>query len=226
MSLDTAAPAQSRARKGSFRACLLWSRSFVRHNAPSWSMRCLPGWYRMPCGRSSNRRCPASGRGRKAAAGRRSMIGRCSPLSSMSSPADVPGGTCRRHSESVFRPRIDGSRPGPRLGCSTSCTAGSSIGSAPAGTWTGPPRFSTPRTCGRKGGSLTGPSPVDRRKNGSKIHILSDADGIPLVTAVTSANTHDSVMLQPMVAAIPAVRSRRGPRRRRPGRLRADKGYD
>nr|AIU93912.1 hypothetical protein LRS1606.478 [Rhodococcus sp. NS1] len=59
-----------------------------------------------------------------------------------------------------------------------------------------------------------------------KIHILSEADGIPLVTAVTSANTHDSVMLQPMVSAIPAVRSRRGPRRRRPGRLRADKGYD
>src|SRR5690606_17486465 len=23
------------------RACLLWPRSFVRHNAPSWSMRCL-----------------------------------------------------------------------------------------------------------------------------------------------------------------------------------------
>lgn len=78
----------------------------------------------------------------------------------------------------------------------------------------------------KRGGSLTGPSPVDRGKNGSKIHILSDADGIPLVTAVTSANTHDSVMLQPMVAAIPAVRSPRGPRRRRPGRLRADKGYD
>ncbi|WP_438871277.1 IS5 family transposase [Rhodococcus pyridinivorans] len=77
-----------------------------------------------------------------------------------------------------------------------------------------------------KRGSLTGPSPVDRGKNGSKIHILSDADGIPLVTAVPSANTHDSVMLQPMVAAIPAVRSRRGPCRRRPGRVRADKGYD
>jgi len=48
----------------------------------------------------------------------------------------------------------------------------------------------------------------------------------PLVTAVISANTYDSVMLlPPMVAAIPAVRSRRGPRRRRPGRLRADKGF-
>lgn len=28
------------------------------------------------------------------------------------------------------------------------------------------------------------------------------------------------------MAGIPAVRSRRGPRRRRPGKLRADKGYD
>ncbi|WP_064257553.1 transposase, partial [Rhodococcus sp. HS-D2] len=36
----------------------------------------------------------------------------------------------------------------------------------------------------------------------------------------------DSVMLQPMVTAIPAVRSRRGSCRCRPGRLRADKGYD
>ncbi|ELB86449.1 transposase [Rhodococcus wratislaviensis IFP 2016] len=43
---------------------------------------------------------------------------------------------------------------------------------------------------------------------------------------MTGANTHDSTMLQPMVAAIPATKSRRGPRRRKPGRLRADKGYD
>jgi transposase len=32
--------------------------------------------------------------------------------------------------------------------------------------------------------------------------------------------------LEPLVKAIPAVRSRRGPRRRRPAKLRADKGYD
>ncbi|WP_421958354.1 IS5 family transposase [Prescottella subtropica] len=77
-----------------------------------------------------------------------------------------------------------------------------------------------------KKGGLTGPSPVDRGKKGSKIHVLSDADGIPLVVAVSAANIHDSRLLQPVVSAIPAVRSRRGPRRHRPGRLRADKGYD
>jgi hypothetical protein len=48
---------------------------------------------------------------------------------------------------------------------------------------------------------------------------------IPVVD-VSGANTHDSTMLQPLVAAIPAVKSRRGPRRRKPGKLRADKGYD
>ena len=45
---------------------------------------------------------------------------------------------------------------------------------------------------GQKGGSLTGPSPVDRGKPGSKIHILSEAHGIPLVVGVSAANTHDS----------------------------------
>jgi hypothetical protein len=31
-----------------------------------------------------------------------------------------------------------------------------------------------------KGGSATGPSPVDRARNGSKHHLLVDATGIPL----------------------------------------------
>ena len=43
--------------------------------------------------------------------------------------------------------------------------------------------------------------------------------------AVSAANTHDSLALIPLVHA-PAVRSRRGPRRRRPAKLQADKGYD
>lgn len=47
-----------------------------------------------------------------------------------------------------------------------------------------------------------------------------------MVVAVSAANTHDSKALKPLVKAIPAVRSRRGPRRRRPAKLRADKGYD
>jgi transposase len=73
---------------------------------------------------------------------------------------------------------------------------------------------------------LTGPNPVDRGKNGSKIHVLTDADGLPLVIGLSAANVHDSQLLCPLVAGIPAIRSRRGPRRRKPVKLRADKGYD
>jgi len=73
---------------------------------------------------------------------------------------------------------------------------------------------------------LTGPSPVDRGKPGSKIHALSDRAGLPLSVAVSAANTNDAYVLKPMVRAIPAVRSRRGPRRRKPGKLHADKAYD
>ncbi len=73
---------------------------------------------------------------------------------------------------------------------------------------------------------MTGPNPVDRGKNGSKIHVLTDANGLPLVLGVSGANVHDSQALRPLVQAIPAICSRRGPRRRRPVKLRADKGYD
>src|SRR5215510_9136745 len=42
---------------------------------------------------------------------------------------------------------------------------------------------------GEKRGSLTGPNPVDRGKPGSKIHVLSDRNGLPLSVAVSAANT-------------------------------------
>ncbi len=77
-----------------------------------------------------------------------------------------------------------------------------------------------------KGGPLTGPNPVDRGKPGSKLHELTDATGLPLAMATSAANTHDSLALIPLVQAIPAIRSRRGPRRRRPAKLHADTGYD
>ncbi|MGY2026017.1 transposase [Nocardia gipuzkoensis] len=75
-------------------------------------------------------------------------------------------------------------------------------------------------------GPLAGPSPVDRGKRGSKIHVLSDRAGIPLSVGISSANTNDAEALRPLVKAIPAIRSRRGPRRRKPGKLHADKAYD
>nr|WP_243761775.1 IS5 family transposase [Streptomyces sp. YIM 98790] len=75
-------------------------------------------------------------------------------------------------------------------------------------------------------GELTGPNPVDRGKNGSKIHLITDRSGLPISIGISAANTHDSQALIPLVKGIPPIRSRRGPRRRRPGRIHADKGYD
>ena len=79
-------------------------------------------------------------------------------------------------------------------------------------------------------GELTGANPVDRGKAGSKYHLLIDAGGIPLVVVgLSSANTHDSLLLKQLVDGIPAVigpRGRPGRPRRRPAKLHADKGYD
>ncbi|MFD8790948.1 transposase [Streptomyces vinaceus] len=61
-----------------------------------------------------------------------------------------------------------------------------------------------------KGASETGPKPT----------------GLPLSLGISGANTHDSQSLEPLVRGIPPIRSRRGPGRRLPAKLHADKGCD
>ncbi|MET4656636.1 transposase [Streptomyces sp. PvP037] len=79
---------------------------------------------------------------------------------------------------------------------------------------------------GHEKGDLTGPNPVDRGKYGSKIHLITERTGLPLAVGISGANLHDSQALEPLVRGIPPIRSRRGPRRRRPAKLHADKAYD
>jgi len=67
---------------------------------------------------------------------------------------------------------------------------------------------------------------VDRGKFGSKIHLITERTGLPLSIGISGANMHDSQGLEPLVRGIPPIRSRRGPRRRKPGKLHGDKGYD
>ena len=38
---------------------------------------------------------------------------------------------------------------------------------------------------------MTGPNPTDRGKLGTKRHVLTDGQGIPLSVVITAANTHD-----------------------------------
>jgi transposase len=76
------------------------------------------------------------------------------------------------------------------------------------------------------GGPKTGPSPVDRRKLGTKHHVLVDARGVPLSILVTAANRNDITQLLPLVAAIRPLKGQRGRSRKRPKRILGDRGYD
>jgi len=79
---------------------------------------------------------------------------------------------------------------------------------------------------GEKRGTETGPSPVDRARNGSKHHLLVDATGIPLAWTVTGGNRNDVTQLIPLIERVPPVRGKVGHPRRRPERVTADRGYD
>jgi transposase len=76
------------------------------------------------------------------------------------------------------------------------------------------------------GGGSAGPSPVDRSKPGTKHHVLTDGNGIPLSTSVTGANEADITELLPLVDAIPPVTGKPGRPRSRPDAAMADRAYD
>ncbi|MEV5163996.1 IS5 family transposase [Streptomyces werraensis] len=78
----------------------------------------------------------------------------------------------------------------------------------------------------QKGGADTGPSPVDRRKTGSKHHLICDGRGIPLKVITTAANVNDVTQTLALVDGVPPVAGRLGRPRRRPDALLGDKGYD
>ncbi|MER7305536.1 IS5 family transposase [Streptomyces griseoluteus] len=79
----------------------------------------------------------------------------------------------------------------------------------------------------KKGGELAGPSPVDRGKagSGSKMHVLSDANGLPLRVGVSAANTHESQVLKPMLSHF-HMGHEAHVTDSKPGRLHADKTSD
>ncbi|MGQ4731516.1 IS5 family transposase [Streptomyces sp. Ju416(a)] len=77
----------------------------------------------------------------------------------------------------------------------------------------------------KKGGELTGPSPVDRGKAGSKMHVLPDANGLPLLVGLSAAKTHDSQALKPMIAGLQTKHDPHRGRHFKPQRLHADKAY-
>ena len=82
------------------------------------------------------------------------------------------------------------------------------------------------RRSARCAGGKTGPNPTDRRKAGSKHHLLTDATGIPLVAHLTAANRPDITQLLPLVDAMPGVRGKPGRPVRHVAVVQGDRGYD
>ncbi|WP_264349535.1 transposase [Streptomyces milbemycinicus] len=89
-----------------------------------------------------------------------------------------------------------------------------------------------PRVRGRlsrareRGGAATGPSPVDRRKTGSKHQLICDGKGTTLHVITTAANVNDITQSLDLVDGIPPVAGRPGRPWRRPECLLGDKAYD
>jgi transposase len=76
------------------------------------------------------------------------------------------------------------------------------------------------------GGENTGKNPTDRGKPGTKHHIVTDAQGIPLATTATGSNVPDVKELLNVVDKIPPVSGKVGHPRKRPDEMYADRAYD
>ena len=77
-----------------------------------------------------------------------------------------------------------------------------------------------------EGGEDTGPNPTDRGKSGSKHHVMTDAQGIPLSVTVTAANVNEVTQALKVLMNMPPVGGKPGPKRQKPERLTGDRGYD
>jgi len=76
------------------------------------------------------------------------------------------------------------------------------------------------------GGAQTGPSPVDRSKLGSKIELITDGQGVPVVVGVCPANHNDNLDTIELIDRVPPIAGVPGRPRRRPEQLQGDRGFD
>jgi Transposase DDE domain len=70
-----------------------------------------------------------------------------------------------------------------------------------------------------RGGPLTGPSPVDRARIGSKHHLIVDLHGVPLGVELTGGDRNDVTQLLTLVDGIDATAGKRGRPRQRPDQV-------
>jgi len=72
---------------------------------------------------------------------------------------------------------------------------------------------------------MTGPNPTDRAKLGTRRHVLTDGQGIPLSVVITSANTHDMKAAMSVLDNI-VVKRPSSKINKEKQNLCLDKGYD
>ena len=76
------------------------------------------------------------------------------------------------------------------------------------------------------GGAETGPSPVDRRKTGSKHTLMVDRRGVPVQINTVGANISDQTQIIPSVVDFPHIGGKPGRPKELPDKVYADRGYD
>jgi transposase len=76
------------------------------------------------------------------------------------------------------------------------------------------------------GGEATGPSPVDRRRPGTKRTVMADEAGVPLAIRTAGANAGDHRQILPALMSFPKVGGTPGRPKGLPDEAYADRGYD
>lgn len=74
------------------------------------------------------------------------------------------------------------------------------------------------------GGEATGRNPTDRGKSGTKRHLLTEGEGLPIGLVVTGANRHDKTQVEAVLESMPLLPP--PPSEEHPQHFCADKGYD
>lgn len=136
---------------------------------------------------------------------------------------DAPAGDGLRIGHDLLA-TTTGMAKSPRLGSAAPGVAQPVAGGEQAGLLPGHRRQFL--RAGYWGGKKSGPNPTDRRRAGSKHHLLTEAQGIPIAVILTKANRHDVTQAENLLNAVPAICGKRGAPKRRPHAFQADRAYD
>jgi hypothetical protein len=138
------------------------------------------------------------------------------------------GACCQPRSWAAARPPPAGntwtSGPAPGVRAAPGGAVGRTRCGRPDRPGTGQRRLLPP--AGGQPGELTGATPVDRGKQGSKLHLAGERGGLPISVVLSAANANDATMSEAVLDDIPAIRMPTGRRRRRPVKVHGDKASD